>query len=78
MNGMSRSACVATATVEPSPSHAVCCAVSVPLPAAAGPATARKDRNTKIATRLFAIGAYIGGENRPRALSTWDTRVKMP
>ena len=31
MNGISRSAWVATATVEPSPSHAVCCGVSVPL-----------------------------------------------
>jgi len=78
MNGISRSAWVATATVEPSPSHAVCCAVSVPLSAAAGPATTRKDRNTKIATRLLAIGAYMGGENRPRALSTWETRVNTP
>ena len=78
MKGMSRSAWVATATVEPSPNHAVCCGVSVPLSAAAGPATTRNDRNTKIATRLFAIGAYIGGENRPRALSTCDTSVNTP
>ncbi len=75
---MSSTAWVATATVEPSPSQAVWAGVSVSPCTAAGPATTRKPRNTPIETMLLAMGAYIGGENRPRALSTWDSSVNSP